>query len=244
MPKDTIPTSHTDNLSLNDSKIPALDSQTANQLLNNVFTACDMDPSIIPVEVLESWGNYKKPSFNLGRFVAYIFTILLILLPMMFIPPTIIAKRTNISSGTNATYNIEIKTLLPVRAASADLDGHPIALTKTGSHSYSAEITQNGTLTITATSMNGQSVTRTYEVTHLDTDKPELIDSYSQDGIVYLEVLDTFSGIDYDHITGITPESVNTDTGVIAFRIPDDPTTVTIPDNAGNELTLLLSPVN
>ena len=162
----------------------------------------------------------------------------------MFIHPTIIAERKNVKSATNAVYDIELKTLLPIRDASADLDGRPIALTKTGSHSYSAEITQNGTLTITAASVNGQTVTRTYQVSHLDTDKPELVNSYSQDGIVYLEILDTFSGIDYDHITGIAPESVNTDTGVIAFRIPDNPTTVTIPDNAGNELTLLLSPVN
>lgn len=57
---------------------------------------------------------------------------------------------------------------------------------------------------------------------------------------MYLEILDTFSGIDYDHITGITPESVNTDSGVIAFRIPDSPTTVTVPDNAGNELYFAL----
>lgn len=136
----------------------------------------------------------------------------------MFIHPTIIAERKNVKSATNAVYDIELKTLLPIRDASADLDGRPIALTKTGSHSYSAEITQNGTLTITAASVNGQTVTRTYQVSHLDTDKPELVNSYSQDGVVYLEILDTFSGIDYDHITGITPESVNTDTGVIAFR--------------------------
>ena len=242
--KDNIPTFQSEELSLNNAEIPTLDTQTANQLLNNVFNACDMDPSSIPVEVLESWGNYKKPSFSLGRFLAYIFTILLVLLPLMFIHPTIIAERKNVKSATNAVYDIELKTLLPIRDASADLDGRPIALTKTGSHSYSAEITQNGTLTITAASVNGQTVTRTYQVSHLDTDKPELVNSYSQDGIVYLEILDTFSGIDYDHITGITPESVNTDTGVIAFHIPDNPTTVTIPDNAGNELTLLLSPVN
>ena len=242
--KDNIPTFQSEELSLNNAEIPTLDTQTANQLLNNVFNACDMDPSSIPVEVLESWGNYKKPSFSLGRFFAYIFTILLVLLPLMFIHPTIIAERKNVKSATNAVYDIELKTLLPIRDASADLDGRPIALTKTGSHSYSAEITQNGTLTITAASVNGQTVTRTYQVSHLDTDKPELVNSYSQDGIVYLEILDTFSGIDYDHITGITPESVNTDTGVIAFRIPDNTTTVTIPDNAGNELTLLLSPVN
>lgn len=242
--KDNIPTFQSEELSLNNAEIPTLDTQTANQLLNNVFNACDMDPSSIPVEVLESWGNYKKPSFSLGRFFAYIFTILLVLLPLMFIHPTIIAERKNVKSATNAVYDIELKTLLPIRDASADLDGRPIALTKNGSHSYSAEITQNGTLTITATSVNGQTVTRTYQVSHLDTDKPELVNSYSQDGVVYLEILDTFSGIDYDHITGITPESVNTDTGVIAFHIPDNPTTVTIPDNAGNELTLLLSPVN
>lgn len=242
--KDNIPTFQSEELSLNNAESPTLDTQTANQLLNNVFNTCDMDPSSIPVEVLESWGNYKKPSFSLGRFLAYIFTILLVLLPLMFIHPTIIAERKNVKSATNAVYDIELKTLLPIRDASADLDGRPIALTKTGSHSYSAEITQNGTLTITAASVNGQTVTRTYQVSHLDTDKPELVNSYSQDGIVYLEILDTFSGIDYDHITGITPESVNTDTGVIAFHIPDNPTTVTIPDNAGNELTLLLSPVN
>ena len=242
--KDNIPTFQSEELSLNNAEIPTLDTQTANQLLNNVFNACDMDPSSIPVEVLESWGNYKKPSFSLGRFFAYIFTILLVLLPLMFIHPTIIAERKNVKSATNAVYDIELKTLLPIRDASADLDGRPIALTKNGSHSYSAEITQNGTLTITAASVNGQTVTRTYQVSHLDTDKPELVNSYSQDGVVYLEILDTFSGIDYDHITGITPESVNTDTGVIAFHIPDNPTTVTIPDNAGNELTLLLSPVN
>ena len=54
---------HPDNSSLNNTEhtdIPELDTQTANQLLDNVFAACDMEPSVVPVEVLESWGNYKK----------------------------------------------------------------------------------------------------------------------------------------------------------------------------------------
>ena len=66
-------------------EIPPLDAQTANQLLNNVFTSCDMKPSVIPVEVLESWGNYKKPVFNFGRFIAYIGVVLLVLLPLIFL---------------------------------------------------------------------------------------------------------------------------------------------------------------
>ena len=51
--------------SLNSTEIPALDTQTANQLLNNVFEACNMEPNSIPVEVLESWGNYKKAGIRL-----------------------------------------------------------------------------------------------------------------------------------------------------------------------------------
>ena len=231
-------------LSLNDTEIPSLDTQTANQLLNNVFTACDMTPSVIPVETLESWGNYKKPSFNLGRFITYVFTILLILLPLMFFKPTIVAERTNVNSTSDAVYDISIKTMLPVSSVTAELDGTPVTLSREGSHKYLVQLTQNGSLTITARLYNGQTAVRTYKVSHLDTEKPELVKSYSQNGLVYLEVLDTYSGVDYDNITGLTPESYDASTGTIVFKIPETPATVTIPDHAGNELVLLLSPVD
>lgn len=42
---------HPDNSSLNNTEhtdIPELDTQTANQLLGNVFAACDMEPSVVP----------------------------------------------------------------------------------------------------------------------------------------------------------------------------------------------------
>lgn len=39
--------------------------QTANQLLNNVFTSCDMKPSVIPVEVLEP-GEIIKNRFSIS----------------------------------------------------------------------------------------------------------------------------------------------------------------------------------
>ena len=54
---------HPDNSSLNNTEhtdIPELDTQTANQLLDNVFAACDMEPSVVPVEVLESWEIIKS----------------------------------------------------------------------------------------------------------------------------------------------------------------------------------------
>lgn len=224
-------------------EIPPLDAQTANQLLNNVFTSCDMKPSVIPVEVLESWGNYKKPVFNFGRFIAYIGVVLLVLLPLMFLHPTVIAERTNVKSAANAIYKIRVQTLLPIESVSAELDGHPVLITKSGPKQYSAEITDNGTMTITVHSFNGQTASKTYKVCHLDTEKPEFIRSYSENGIVYLEVRDTYSGIDYDNISGLTPVSYDEEKGLIAFTIPEAPTQITIPDRAGNELLLLLSPV-
>ena len=212
--------------SFDNTDIPALDSKTANQLLNNVFNACDMEPSTIPVEVLEDWGNYKKTTFGFGRTLAYLCTLLLILMPLLFIKPTIIAERTKVDSAQSAVYNIRVKTLLPIREVTADLDGHPI-----------------GTLTIHAEGMNAQTSLRSYKVSSLDTEKPKLLDSYSRHGVVYLDVSDTYSGINYDAISGLVPKSINKKTGTISFMIPKQPTTIKIPDNAGNELELLLSPV-
>ena len=209
---------HPDNSSLNNTEhtdIPELDTQTANQLLDNVFAACDMEPSVVPVEVLESWGNYKKHGFNLGRTLAYIFLILLILLPLMFFRPSIIAERTDVKSASEE-----------------------------GSKEFKAAVSDNGTLKIKAVSFNGQTTTRSYKVLHLDKEKPVLKDSYSKDGYVYLEVMDTYSGIDYPNIGGYAPDHFDTKTGMIVYPVPDEPVTVTIPDNAGNELVLLLSPVN
>ena len=204
--------------------IPELDTQTANQLLDNVFAACDVEPSVVPVEVLESWGNYKKHGFNLGRTLAYIFLILLILLPLM--------------------YSIHIKTLLPLHSVSATINGTPVQLQEEGSKEFKAAVSDNGTLKIKAVSFNGQTTTRSYKVLHLKKKKPVLKDSYSKDGYVYLEVMDTYSGIDYPNIGGYAPDHFDTKTGMIVYPVPDEPVTVTIPDNAGNELVLLLSPVN
>lgn len=229
--------------SFDNTDIPALDSKTANQLLNNVFNASDMEPSTIPVEVLEDWGNYKKTTFGFGRTLAYLCTLLLILMPLLFIKPTIIAERTKVDSAQSAVYNIRVKTLLPIREVTADLDGHPIALTKKDTHTYTAEVTSNGTLTIHAEGMNAQTSLRSYKVSSLDTEKPKLLDSYSRHGVVYLDVSDTYSGINYDAISGLVPKSINKKTGTISFMIPKQPTTIKIPDNAGNELELLLSPV-
>lgn len=222
---------------------PMLDIQTASQLLNNVFSACDMKPNSIPIEVLESWGNYRKPPFDGLKKAAFAIVLILVLLPLMFFKPTIIAERTDVNSTANAVYSIEIKTLLPVSSVSASLDGSPVALKAESSKKYTAELTENGTFEIATVAFNGQIVKREYTVAHIDNEKPEFVDSYSKDGYVYILVRDTYSGIDYENISGLEPEEYDETTGLITFRIPSDTVTLTIPDKAGNEISLLLSPI-
>lgn len=229
--------------------IPELDLDTATSLLNNVFAECDVIPNSIPLETLEAWGNYKKTEFRLGRAISYVILVLLVLLPLMFFKPTILAQRTNVEKTDNAVYEIQVKTLLPVDGVIATLDGIPLKLERVNSKNYMVSIETNGVLEIKATSLNGQYSVKSYDVTHIDMDKPNLIRTYTEDGNVYLNIKDTYSGIDYDNIVGldaeqneITPVSTDKDTSTVVFKIPTEPLTISVPDNAGNVLQLVISP--
>lgn len=230
-------------------EIPPLDSMTANQLLNNVFVACDRPLSKIPVETLEEWGNYKSHDFRICRRSTYVILAVLILLPLMFFHPTIIADRTNVNLSEAATFEVSIKSLLPVDGLSATLDGVPLDTERVDSKHYYVTVSENGTLKIRAVSINGQVTENTYEVTHIDTDKPQLSNYYIEGDHVCLVVLDTYSGVDYSNISAKTadgdavePVSVDQASGTIVFDIPSQPVTVLIPDMSGNTLEILLSP--
>lgn len=230
-------------------EIPPLDAATANQLLNNVLTACDRPLSQIPVETLEEWGNYKSSDFHICRRITYVILAILILFPLMFFHPTIIADRTNVDPIDAATFEVTVQSIVPVDGLAATLDGRPISTERIDSKHYYITVKENGLLTIKATTVNGQTTESTYEVTQIDTDKPELSGYYVEDNHVCLVITDTYSGVDYEGITAssaggtaVSPVSVDETTGTIVFDIPTEPVTVSIPDLSGNTLEILLSP--
>ncbi len=230
-------------LSLSNADIPELDVQTANRILNNVFAACSMEPSSIPVETLEAWGNYRKPKFQMARNISYLFLMALMLLPLLFVRPIVIVERTDVEAAKNAVYCIRVKSLMPMQTVSATLNGIPVDLEKSDSKDYAAEVQENGIFTVKAVSLNGQVTLKTYEISYLDTEKPVLADYDTKDGLLYLVVHDRFSGIDYDNITGLAPVSYDEKAETIIFEMPKETVNLTIPDKAGNALTLLLSPI-
>ena len=78
---------------------------------------------------------------------------------------------------------------------------------------------------------------------------PALKDFHTENDLVYLNILDTGTGIDFDGLLAVDlfgqetkPCSVDEPNRRIAFRIPASPITVTIPDQADHALKLLISP--
>lgn len=218
-----------------------LDTFTANRILTNALAVCGISPSDVPVDVLESWMNYTKPGIYRVRYLVYSMLTILILLPVLFLKPSAKAEWTNTDSQ-GAEYAIHIQSLIPVSTVSATLNGSPAILEKESSKQYRTILDENGELEITVETMNGQTYTRSYNLIPFDTEAPELISSDKHDGKVYLTVKETYSGINYDGITGMTPESYDSQSGLIVFPTPVTETNVIIPDNAGNLLTVNLLP--
>lgn len=227
-----------------EADIPELDTATANKILNSVLERNNMTPTSIPVEVLKSWGNYNRNSFSISSRIVTVLIILTLLLPLTVFKPGIIAERTNVgdSQGRIASYEVNIRSVLPVSSVIATLDGEELAVSKDSSREYTLDVPDNGELIITARSINGQVTSRKYKVNYLDTEKPEYVDSrYSEDSI-FITLSDTYSGIDWNSIEGVTPLSVDKDNCEIQISRPSEPVTIKVSDMAGNTLELRVSP--
>ena len=228
-----------------------LDPERAGRILTSVFASCGKPPSAVPVRTFMEWGNYTKHSFRAGKALCFAALAAMALLPLCFLHPEIYAVRTNIDSTQHAAYTITVNSLLPVTDVSAELDGSTVPLQKNSGTSYSAELDGNGTLLLSAVSVNGQTSSVEYNVNYIDSEKPELVNYYTKNGLVCIVVKDSYSGIDFSGITAkdasgasVSPVSCDKDTETITFSIPSSSVRVSIPDNAGNILVLVISPDN
>lgn len=220
-----------------------------NCLLQEIYVKCNCAPNVIPVEMLEAWGNYTQNKYRFERIVCVLFLVLMAILPVFFIHPSIQAEKAASDSTVSADYEIKIRNLLPLESVTAALNGENVELTKISSKQYKASFSTNGTLVISVTSMNGQSEQKEYDITFIDTEKPKLISYYTNEGKVYIVVLDTYSGVDYDNVVAtdtnhnwVEPLSIDEENSTLIFQIPTEKVSVQIPDFSGNTLSLSITP--
>lgn len=219
-----------------------LDSFTANQVLTHILSVCGLEASDVPVDVLESWKNYIKPGIYRARYVVYFFLAAIILLPVLFIKPSLRMEWSGRDISGYAEYTIQVGSLLPVHSIEAELNGRPVHLDKMGFRKYNAVVEENGKLVISAETLNGQLRSRSYDLCPYDIEAPVLAAEDRRGEKVYLTIRETYSGIDYEGIKGLAPVSYDGESGVLVFMIPEEETEVTIPDQAGNELKVSIKP--
>lgn len=227
---------------------PTLDPEIANEMLLNIFEQCNKEPNTTPIEVLTSYGNYRRERYMLQKRATLVILVLFFTLPLLFILPAFTLTLNSNSEPGSPVYNVNVKSFLPITRVTAIIDGHNTAVYETGNGSYSIEPARNGSMTVTVTLANCQYSTQDVEVSNVDRDPPRLLSNKQQKRHVYLYVEDENAGIDYEEVYAmetdgerIEPLSYDEETGCIEFTFPESSMNVYIPDKAGNRLQLIIS---
>lgn len=189
----------------------------------------------------------KKKKSGIGKFFLFYFlpyvVINAIVFTLVIASPRIVCTDPVTKDYRTATVSINVKSLLPLKNISANVEGQEIPLTKEGS-GYTAAVTSNGNLAISAKSINGMQKITYIPVNILDDVPPEVnSDSvYLQNGILEFDVVDNQSGVDFDSIYGIDsdgdnvkPTAIDKESGHITFSLKAASVEVHISDLAGND---------
>lgn len=227
---------------------PQLDIEEASKILENIFSASQVEPNSIPLDVLTAYSNYRRERFSLQRTILVIIMILFLLLPFLFIAPVFSIESTSPEDAPNPSYQVTLDTFMPVQRVTANIDGHNIPVYETASHIYSIEPSMNGNMTVSITLINHQTITHSVDVKNVDTEAPLVVSNSVDSENIYLYLSDTGTGIDYKNIKAVGlsgqefyPASYDIASGCVAFEYPPESLNVYIPDHAGNTLQLILT---
>lgn len=226
----------------------SLDPQTAEELLRDVFALCGREPNQTPIEILSSYRDYRQERYTLQKHILAFLLLLFLLLPLLFVPPSFSLDLSTASEPGRPVYVIAVDTFLPVTRVTAAIDGHDVFVYETGHHRYAVEPIQNGTMTVTVTLANGQYAVHDISVEGADFEAPRLISSHQKSGHLYLYFTDEGSGICYDRIYAtdedgehVEPLSCDPENGCVEFLRPGSTMHICIPDQAGNQLQLVIT---
>ena len=136
---------------------------------------------------------------------------------------------------------VRIHSLLPLKNSSITLDSAPLEMERDGS-TYTATLTANGVVEVTAESINGMTRTVFEHVMVLDDTAPTVDEDYTlNSNFLTITVSDSLSGVNYDELYGrdedgerVEPTSIDQETGTVVFPMSGNTITVHIEDFVGN----------
>lgn len=226
--------------------LPAEDE--VEQVLYNVLVSSGRSPNLIPVSNLSAWANFTRRRFLVPRALCAVVLVLLLLLPLEYVRPTVSVARVG-GDYSEALYDISVRNPLSTVSLSLSLDGEPLSCTPLSSSSYRVSIERNGLLSVSALSINGQTASAHVDVYFIDTDRPALLASSYDEAYIYIEVMDSYTGVDLGQISCTSSgapypfEVALGGDGVCRLTIPrtDAALDLLIPDLVGNVLHLSIS---
>ena len=231
-----------------DKSIPPLSKETADQMLSNVFEACDFEPNRVPLEVLQSYSHYRRERHILQKCIIVLVALLFLMLPMLFITANVEVCWVEDTPAGSPIVQIVAKSIVPVDSITASLGGYALDVYQVSDGVYQTHPNANGTLTVTVTLANKQFTEHKVEVSGVDVTPPTLVGSQLVDGELEIFFADDISVIDFatvyavDHTGQVVyplrhdPEAVS-----VTFAYPEDFLNIFVADTCGNTLQLVLS---
>ena len=113
---------------------------------------------------------------------------------------------------------------------------------------YSLELTQNGKLVLTSESPMGFTDTKTINIDGIDDTPPHVVRHFREGDNIHIYLEDAGSGVDWDAVTVTDPDGQAVDftladpeEGCIIVPFPESSLYLSVPDNSGNGLSVVLN---
>ena len=232
----------------NDKSVPPLSKEAADQMLSNVFEACDFEPNHVPLEVLQSYSHYRRERHILQKCIIVLVVLLFLMLPVLFITANVEVSWVEGAPPGSPIVQISAKSIIPVESVTASIGDYSLEVYQVSDGVYQVRPNANGTLTVTVTLANKQFTEHKLEVTGVDVTPPSLISSRLVDGELEIFFHDDMSSIDFASVYAVDPNGetvypLRHDPAAksVTFAYPEDHLNIFVADSCGNILQLVLT---
>lgn len=235
-------------MSKTDKTIPPLSKEVADQMLSNVFEACDFEPNRVPLEVLQSYSHYRRERHILQKCIIVLVVLLFLMLPILFITANVEIAWVEGTPPGSPVIQVLAKSIVPVESITASIGDYALDVYQVSDGIYQIHPNANGTLLVTVTLTNKQFTEHKVEVTGVDVEPPVLVSSQLVDGELEIFFSDDISAIDFTTVYAVDPQAQvvyplrhDPEAVSVTFAYPEDYLNIFVSDTCGNTLQLVLT---
>ena len=180
-----------------------LSADTANQMLSNIFEACDQEANQVSIDVLQSYSHYRKEKHILQKIIIILLLLLFLMLPILFITAKVDISWVENTPPGSPVVQVVTKSIIPVDKITASMGPYNLEVYQVADGTYHIYPDRNGVLQITVFLSNHQFTEYNFSITNVDVTAPELVSSELVNGELVIYFRDDSGNLDYSSIYGI-----------------------------------------